>query len=46
MRDKIFKEILKLIRDYIKENEKLNYENRVLVAYEIYAKISLLREIK
>lgn len=44
-REETIKEILKLIREYIKENEKLGYGNRVIIADELYAKISILKDI-
>ena len=41
-REETIKKTLKEIRDYIRDNEKLGYENRVLVGDEIYAKLSII----
>ena len=41
-REETIKKTLKEIRDYIRDNEKLGYENRVLVGDEIYAKLSIM----
>ena len=41
-REETIRETLKEIRDYIRDNEKLGYENRVLVGDEIYAKLSIM----
>ena len=43
-REETIKEILKLMREYIKENEKLGHGNRVITADELYDKISILRD--
>jgi len=41
-REETIRETLKEIRGYIKDNEKIGYENRVLAADEIYAKLSIM----